>query len=54
MKTKKRVTFNDKVTVRYYNKDTQISNPIKTNKNNKMITILILLLIALFLLAILY
>jgi hypothetical protein len=53
MKTKKRVTFNDKVTVRYYNKDTQISNPIRTNKNNKMITISVLLFIIL-LLVILY
>ena len=54
MKTKKRVTFNDKVSVKYYNKDAQIIYPIKTKKNNKIFTILVLLLIAFFLLAILY
>ena len=54
MKTKKRVTFNDKVSVKYYDKDAQIINPVKTKKNNKLLTISVLLLIVFFLLAILY
>ena len=54
MKTKKKVRFNDKVSVKYYNKDAQIIYPVKTKKNNKILIILVLLLISFFLLTVLY